>query len=507
MKLLAWLKTLYHFLGSVHFAVTLIGVTVLFIAVGTFLESKTASHSYAALYTYRHPAFQALLALYFVNILFSALRRWPFKVSHVPFLLTHLGLLMILGGTLAKGIWGLQGIMAIEEGHFGQEILLPETIAVRIEKTDPTDADTLLVGHTDPLRPASPFSDVTLELLSFAPHSSEKYVAWIHSRSVAIAGLKPFPLGELRRLQLFPPPAPPWEVVAFRTDDPESFAQQFYLDRVDLLRQPALLMLQDNNFNTHLYAFDPWGRVWKGVYRGDNPGTVAVYDDGFGGYAAIAHIPFSEQLGGRETLEKQSLEALRQEDGTGITLESPLAVISRNEPPGQKLEDNCPRAIFKIKRDGIAETIALVYDRTGAGMRRPIFSGAYTLKLQPRQQLLPYRVHLVEARQINYANSNQPYSYESDLVITGLDGSARTAKTISMNNVFETWDGYRFYLASMMADENKRKRIVLAVNYDPAKYILTYPGAAVLSVGILLLFWGRRTLLKNGTCRRITKQD
>ncbi|WP_039376566.1 hypothetical protein, partial [Parachlamydia acanthamoebae] len=56
--------------------------------------------------------------------------------------------------------------------------------------------------------------------------------------------------------------------------------------------------------------------------------------------------------------------------------------------------------------------------------------------------------------------------------------------------VYETWDGYRFYLANMTpATENSAKRVQIVVNYDPAKYILTYPGAIILSMGILLLFW------------------
>ena len=59
-----------------------------------------------------------------------------------------------------------------------------------------------------------------------------------------------------------------------------------------------------------------------------------------------------------------------------------------------------------------------------------------------------------------------------------------------MNNVHETWEGYRFYLSNISpSGEESVKRIQLVVNHDPAKYWLTYPGAIILSIGILLLFW------------------
>ena len=37
-----------------------------------------------------------------------------------------------------------------------------------------------------------------------------------------------------------------------------------------------------------------------------------------------------------------------------------------------------------------------------------------------------------------------------------------------------------------------RVALQIVVNYDPAKYWLTYPGAIILSLGILLLFWQKR---------------
>ena len=83
----------------------------------------------------------------------------------------------------------------------------------------------------------------------------------------------------------------------------------------------------------------------------------------------------------------------------------------------------------------------------------------------------------------------QSYSYEADLIITNRKTNQEIEKTISMNHVYETSDGYRFYLSQISSshpDESKFVHII--VNRDPAKYILTLPGALILTLGIILLF-------------------
>ena len=101
-------------------------------------------------------------------------------------------------------------------------------------------------------------------------------------------------------------------------------------------------------------------------------------------------------------------------------------------------------------------------------------------------------MRLRNARQINYPNSSQPYSFESDLIIADIANHTAVEKTVSMNNVHETWDGYRFYLANITpGEETAVQRIQLVVNHDPAKYLLTYPGALIMTLGIVLLFWLR----------------
>ena len=753
------IKYLFHFLGSVHFAISLIGVTALFILTGTVIESKTGSHLFAAYYTYQHPAFLMLLGLFFINILFAALRRWPFKFYHIPFLITHLGLLMILLGVIIKSSFGIQGTMSILEGSGSHEILIPNTYSIKIQKKN--HLGTVLSSEYSLHSLSSPFPELQVETVEYAPHSSEITETWIKGDRGIIAGLKPFKvfseenfsgvsLPISARVSLFPPPAEPWNLFAFHTSDLSKVLQVVYLEglllkitdtitqellyqgflqeallsppqwndgkatlqlnldkepfqilaniedkskkiqvdlkipltggealdnipekahylggiplAVDLERRPALLFVQNQANDTYLFAFDPYGRIHQESFPAQGLSSLIAYDTGWGGYYAHSSIPFSATRSERQqkeiaylttlthTLEKtpperltpplrmlynacqkagcdfanccaeylslwdksyswlypidyptpplfaqaskeldwseeslnlkkccvwlsrffleidpllrqgispskaleqfqwpaplpqgdesfllttlaqqifsigdllpnhQAKEAtearlfsaylraygihlqnMRSSNETfsqrneSIQLECPITLRHLPKPPLQKIEECIPVVKLKLRKGDKTEHLVLSYDRSALGLYWPAFQGEYLLRFQPRSLHIPYNIRLRNARRIDYPHSTQPFSYESDLLITHSNLKERDEKTISMNNVHETWDGFRFYLAGLSThEETAAKRIQLVVNHDPAKYWLTYPGGAILSLGIVLLFWKRK---------------
>ncbi len=169
MKLL---KFLYHFLGSVYFAVSILVCLILLTTLGTFIESYTKSHLFAANLTYHNPLFAALLWMMFVNILLASLRRWPFKRRHIPFLLTHLGLLMILGGCLIKAYFGTQGQMLIVEGSGSDEIMIPGSSVIEIQdkqgkiETFPLDQSWQIPENK------------RLKVVGYYPHHKSQFKIW-----------------------------------------------------------------------------------------------------------------------------------------------------------------------------------------------------------------------------------------------------------------------------------------------------------------------------------------
>lgn len=782
------LRTLYHFLGGIFFAIFLITATALFVIAGTFIESVTDSHRYAAAFTYHNPIFITLLWGFFLNILISALRRWPFRLRHVPFLITHIGLLMILGGTLIKTSYGVQGNMGILEGSGSHEISMPNTTVIQVEKRDPlnpekTLADAYELPRTwsgklkEKIKESDLFPELSLSLVSYAPHSHEQLETWIKGDFGYISGLKPFPIYDwdiiakndsipISTQVNFPRSKTPWNILGGRTSCIEASVRTAYLQdlhvtiretssgkllfqgllhdtlsnpsalapwnaslvldlnysaisglgnpiliaklkgqdeikiplngpnslkninssapylgkgqiTIDLERPSTLALLQDKNNEEILFlTLDQYGRIQAESFRNHNLHSFVSYDRGFAGYtvqtklstesmsrqeeeelhlteltnelenssaynpnlspplqllktaceksgtnfasccvaflanwnnshgwiypnhgilteslasvmmdldwnslpqneynaclwieALASHLepslkqgndllallqqhkwPLTEQLKGLKrtatdcTPEETDvlLTALAQQvfsissslpnatqnveltpnmharllsayfrayeihlsnipfyneepsADSILTIESPITFRHTEAIPQKKLEENSPMIVLKATNGNETEWISLAYDRSGQGFKRPVFHGKYLIRFQPAFVAIPFHIRLKQARQINYPDSMQPYSYESDLLITDRETMTSVEKTISMNHVHETWNGYRFYLANIAPpDESAAKHVQLAVNYDPAKYWLTYPGALILSLGILLLFWLR----------------
>lgn len=786
-------KSLYHFLGGVYFALILISSVALFVIAGTFIESLTQSHGYAALFTYDNPLFIAFLWGFFINILFSATRRWPFKGKHIPFLTTHLGLLMILAGVLAKHYFGVQGSINLSEGGASHEIMTSNTYAINVDRrsSDKSIRYPLQkkIGGNYKAEIAKNDDSLSIRLLNYCPHCKEHLASWVKGSHAVISGLNPIPLdvvvdetGKLPlggRVRFHPSDKNIWNLYALKTQDIEQTLFKLYIqnaglvvtDRVskkilsdipleealasdkestvnlslnfssiegfenpvlilkykgeeisiplsgdktllnhgsnarpwnspiavDIVQSPLLAIIEDEFEDVFLVAFNQHGQAWCESFHKGNLGSLIAYDDGFAGYAVRTELPFKDDDAGRQVREDalayQLCQELRQAIFKKADLSPPLQVLrqtcqntqmdfpemataflihwstssqwlyqdnlplppqlkilfenldwkgtppsvrqacawikrlfdqimpdlnhskhtntdligvlrkykwpllqaleteissnqnnsdtsvythlthqlfaasevlplgspaDKNEGPeeqaallsaylraygihfadivqmpengemdqlvqryqasksdespkplsaskiiletsvvavqksllhGRKLEDNFPKITVLVHHGERRQSLSLAYDSTGTGLKWPVLDGEYLLRFQPVFREIPYRLRLRQARQINYANSSQPYSFESELIIKDRRTMALAETTISMNKVYETWDGYRFYLSSITPpNETAIKQVQIVVNYDPAKYLLTYPGAIVLSCGILMLF-------------------
>lgn len=338
----------------------------------------------------------------------------------------------------------------------------------------------------------------------------------------------------------------PWELYALKTSDLEQTITALYAGNQNQTPLLAIILEtaaqdgEEEEGDLHLIA-SYQGKIWSESLLKGKLDSLVAYEDGFSGYASRIEIPFfpnelQENLSAdrlelilrqamvsgaelplplqrlKEVCDQQqtdfpqaaaefllplvqhyqaSLEdqAVQGPEAASLSLETSVVAQQRVLTPGKKLEDNMPKVTLVVRKGKQAQSISLAYDKTGSGLKWPVLDGQYLLRFQPQVQEIPYRLRLRHARQINYPNSSQPYSFESDLFITDQRSMAVVEKTISMNHVHETWDGYRFYLSAMApADETAVKQVHIVVNYDPAKYFLTYPGAFILSCGILMLF-------------------
>lgn len=116
---LRFLLGLYEIAASLGLAVVVIVGSALVLAFATLVESaygdasKSGAANWAIYQTWWFAALQGLLGL---NVLCAALIRFPWKKSQTGFVITHAGILLLLGGSLATRLWGIDANVSILEG-------------------------------------------------------------------------------------------------------------------------------------------------------------------------------------------------------------------------------------------------------------------------------------------------------------------------------------------------------------------------------------------------------
>ena len=125
----------FRFFSSLKLAVVLLAVLIIGAIAGTIYES-TFDAKVARAYVYGAPWFNIWLLLLASNLIVSALSRWPWKKHHVAFLITHLGIITLLTGSLIGRTWGIEGTITLFKGEPPSNRLLVDQHQLRVRDTD-----------------------------------------------------------------------------------------------------------------------------------------------------------------------------------------------------------------------------------------------------------------------------------------------------------------------------------------------------------------------------------
>src|SRR5437868_14469297 len=146
---------LFKFFASLKLAVVLLAVLIVAAIAGTIWESSFDA-KVARAYVYRASWFNLWLVLLGANLTVSALSRWPWRKHHVAFLVTHLGIITLLTGSLIGRIFGIEGTITLFKGEPPSNRLLIDEHQLRIH-----DSDGVLKGYRAEFlhRPPTPRSE------------------------------------------------------------------------------------------------------------------------------------------------------------------------------------------------------------------------------------------------------------------------------------------------------------------------------------------------------------
>ena len=118
-----------RFLGSLSIAVPLLIVIALVLAWGTIYETRFGTAAVQR-FVYHAWWFQALLGFLAINLAVAALERYPWQHRHLPFVLAHIGIILILIGGIIGARFGIEGQMIIPEAQAERVLEQPGNVLV-----------------------------------------------------------------------------------------------------------------------------------------------------------------------------------------------------------------------------------------------------------------------------------------------------------------------------------------------------------------------------------------
>lgn len=110
------LKALWKISGSAKFAIPLLGVFTLAMIVGTIIESRLGTH-YAIRAVYFTWWFFLIQALMVLSLIVAVLDRLPVKKRLAGFYIVHAAIVLIIAGSVATKIRGLDGELQLSPGE------------------------------------------------------------------------------------------------------------------------------------------------------------------------------------------------------------------------------------------------------------------------------------------------------------------------------------------------------------------------------------------------------
>ncbi len=451
----------FRFLGSLKVAVPTLVTIAGVLAWGTIYEARFGTAAVQR-FVYGSWWFQGILSFLAVNLATAAFLRYPWKRKHIPFVLAHIGIILILTGGILGGRFGVQGQMIIPEGESSDSLQL--------------DRNVLAVLQPNP--------GLTREF-----ETRFETTAWDHA---------PHALFETDleggRLQL---------VVDryFSNADPhEEISDAGERDN------PAIHL----TLSSEGHEDDIW--------------LLARDRERFGARWGEAHVLFLELEDEKELKQMRShthpvlppdsivLIWLRSPDKLAVVTTGPKAVISGVVPvkvgrpfvhPSlgyrAKVSAFYPKArveeFFTSRDDEVRSEAVRLTARSGErtvqswlGLREsitlPFGKHPVIIEYRPAVRPVPFSVKLLDFRKTDYPGTEMAAAFESDVELSDPSRGVTFKKRISMNNPLK-YRGYSLFQSSYV--QGPKETTILSVRNDPGVPFV-YTGFLIVLAGVITLF-------------------
>ncbi|MCB0349764.1 MAG: cytochrome c biogenesis protein, partial [Bdellovibrionales bacterium] len=121
-----YLEKIFKFFSSIQLAIIIIISLGIISAVGTIVEARYDA-TYAQKLVYGSPYMYLIMGLLCVNLINVMIDRWPWKPYHAGFVCAHVGIIILIAGSLMTKIYGVDGSMSFDIGQSNRYVMLPDT--------------------------------------------------------------------------------------------------------------------------------------------------------------------------------------------------------------------------------------------------------------------------------------------------------------------------------------------------------------------------------------------
>lgn len=453
-------QPLLRFLASLRLAVIVIVSIGVISAIGTIYEARYDAEVAQKL-VYHSIWMYIIMGTLCVNLTAVMISRWPWKEHHAGFVLAHIGIMILLAGSLLTQKFGVDGSMAFEVGQERRQVVVKDRDLVIYSSLDGNSMRAIYETETDFLRnPPSEKKPFKINLggdeLSFIEYL---HFAYRESQIEESSALNDGP------------------AVRFQLENPNVNVTQWLRrdsrrSTVDTDLGPARVVLSDS-------ATPASGRN-EIILIPVGPKTMRYLI-----YSKDGSLKSRGEIKQSETIETGWM-------GLKFRLLRYLP-HSRESVRYVKAQNASPTATSAVRFKFRGEEYWLGLNAT---LRIYLNDRAYILSYGNRQIELPFGLKLTKFTIGKYEGTDRASSYASDVEVPG-----RGNVHISMNEPLQ-FEGFTFYQSSFERNERGEAVVsVLSVNHDPGRWI-KYAGSLLIVLGSIILFYFKRThWLKKGSSK------
>ncbi|WP_413561149.1 cytochrome c biogenesis protein ResB [Bdellovibrio sp. HCB209] len=443
------LKSLNKPLASLKLAVFIIISLAVITAVGTIIEAKYDAYAAKKL-VYDTWWMYSVMGLLVINLIAVMVDRMPWKKRHVAFVLAHIGIIILLFGSVLTAKYGLDGSMRVEIGQKNNLVQTSETDVViyssfdgdRYSKTYEQEVDFFVKPPTEANPKVIPVYVGDIKIVDYKKYAipSRKVIEDVNGK--AGAGLR------------------------FQVQNPN----------VNVIEW--LVQKKAGNLQTH--DFGP-AQVHLGPIPAKGQGRNEIYlqpDAKKGGLEYAVFYKDSEKVGKKGFVKEGEVfdPGFKMALDFRVLRYLPSAIedwdLQEFEYP-TPLTTSAVKIIFQGKPHWVLlnDMVKLFTD-----------NAVYLMTYGNRRIDIGFPVELNKFTMDRYQGTMRAAAYKSLVTVPDLG-----QQEISMNEPLK-YRGLTVYQASFQEENGHPVASIFSVNADPGRS-WKYLGSLILSVGIVLLMW------------------